>query len=70
MAKNGTLMVGDQSIDSVLKRADGIHVVDGRVYTCSRFGDQVAHAEISECKAMKSLRADAFILCSSWFLLA
>eukprot|EP00353_Schmidingerella_taraikaensis_P005466 CAMPEP_0185571666 /NCGR_PEP_ID=MMETSP0434-20130131/3683_1 /TAXON_ID=626734 ORGANISM="Favella taraikaensis, Strain Fe Narragansett Bay" /NCGR_SAMPLE_ID=MMETSP0434 /ASSEMBLY_ACC=CAM_ASM_000379 /LENGTH=70 /DNA_ID=CAMNT_0028187201 /DNA_START=338 /DNA_END=550 /DNA_ORIENTATION=+ len=70
MAKNGNLLVDGKNISEVLKSAKDVHVVDGRVYTCSRFGDQVSHAEICESKEMKGLRADAFILCSSWFLIA
>ena len=49
---------------------DGVKVVDGRVFTCARFGDLAAHAEFSECREMKGLRADAFVLCSSYYLLA
>ena len=45
-------------------------MVDGRVFTTSRFGNMVTHADICESKDMKGLRADAFVLCSSYFLLA
>ena len=70
MAKDGSLLVNDRSILEQLKAMEGVNVVDGRVITCARFGDRVQHAEICDSKDVKGLRADAFILCTSYFLLA
>ena len=52
-----------------LAQTKGIKVVDGRVFTTARFGKLIQHADIYESKDIKSLRADAFVLCSSQFLL-
>lgn len=70
MAKDGTLLVNEKSILEQLKATKGVNVVDGRVFTCARFGNQVQHADICDNKDIKGLRADAFVLCSSYFLLA
>lgn len=52
-----------------LAKTKGIKIVDGRVFTVARFGNKVAHADIYESKDIKGLRADAFVLCSSQFLI-
>lgn len=50
MAKDGSLLVNNQSMRAQLESMQGVEVVDGRVYTCARFGDMAAHAELSECR--------------------
>jgi hypothetical protein len=39
MAKDGTLLVNEKSILEQLKATKGVNVVDGRVFTCARFGN-------------------------------
>lgn len=69
MAKDGTLLLdGSQSIKDLILANDCVKVIEGRVYQCSKFGKVAAHAEFSECKEVKGLRADAFVLCSSYYL--
>ena len=70
MTKTGKLRVDDQDIEELLSKQNQVKLVDGRVYTCSRFGDRAAHVELMESKNIKSLRADAFVLCSSVWLMA
>lgn len=50
MAKDGSLLVNNLSMRAQLESMQGVEVVDGRVYTCARFGDLAAHAELSECR--------------------
>ena len=69
MDSNGKLLVDGHDMLDKVAAIDRVNYVKGRVFTISRFGRDAAHAEICETKDMKSLRADAFVLCSGYYLI-
>ena len=68
MSKSGQLTVDGRQLLDILQEQKSVKIVDGRVFTTSRFGNVVQHCDIYESKDIKGLRADAFVLCSSQFL--
>lgn len=54
------------TLNSVISETVNVH--KGQVRFIHPFGDYIGHCEVEDCPQMKSMKADYYVLCNTFFL--